>query len=130
MTIEVIPNQSSLQTLLPEGLLADLRGMIDHARGSIASTVNARMTMLYWQLGNRIRKEILKDERAKYGRTIVASVARQLTECYGKGFSEKSLRRMIQFGEVFSDEQIVAPLARQLTWIPLYGSPAHKRYKT
>jgi len=116
MTIEVLSNQSSVPTLLLDDLLAELRGMIDHARGSIASTVNARMTMLYWHLGNRIRKEILKDKRAQYGRTIVAAVARQLTETYGKGFSEKSLRRMIQMGEVFPDEQIVAPLARQLTW--------------
>lgn len=116
MTIEVLPNKSATQTLLPDDLLTDLRGMIDHARGSIASTVNARLTMLYWQIGNRIRKEILRDQRAEYGRAIVAAVARQLTDCYGKGFSEKSLRRMIQFGEVFHDEQIVAPLARQLTW--------------
>ncbi len=35
---------------------------------------------------------------------------------YGKGFSEKSLRRMIQFGETFPDEPIVAALMRQLSW--------------
>jgi predicted nuclease of restriction endonuclease-like (RecB) superfamily len=35
---------------------------------------------------------------------------------YGRGFSEKSLRRMIQFAEVFPDEQIVASLVRQLSW--------------
>ncbi len=99
-----------------ENLVGELRGLIDQARESIASTVNARLTMLYWHLGNRIRKEILKDERAEYGRGIVAAVARQLTQHYGKGFSEKSLRRMVQFGELFPDEQIVAPLARQLTW--------------
>lgn len=99
-----------------ENLVGELRGMIDQARESIASTVNARLTMLYWHLGNRIRKEILKEERAEYGRAIVATVARQLTQHYGKGFSEKSLRRMVQFGEIFPDEQIVAPLARQLTW--------------
>lgn len=116
MTVEVLPNQATASTMLPDGLLADLQGMIDNARSSIASTVNARMTMLYWNLGNRIRKEILQDKRAEYGRTIVATVARQLTEYYGKGFSEKSLRRMIQIGEVFPDEQIVASLARQLTW--------------
>ncbi len=119
MTTEVLLNQGSVHTLLLDDLFADLRGMIDHARGSIASTVNARMTLLYWQVGTRIRKEILRDERAEYGRAIVVAVARQLTDYYGKGFSEKSLRRMIQFGEVFPDEQIVAPLARQLTWTHL-----------
>ena len=99
-----------------DNLIGELRQMIDHARESIASTVNTRLAKLYWHIGNRVRKEILNDERAEYGRSIVASVARQLTIEYGKGFSEKSLRRMIQFGEVFPDQQIVASLLRQLSW--------------
>jgi predicted nuclease of restriction endonuclease-like (RecB) superfamily len=111
------PTQPSpLQAALPKGLLDDLRQMIDQTRASVASTVNTRLGMLYWNLGNRVRKEILKEERAEYGRSIVASVARQLTLHYGKGFSEKSLRRMMQFGEIFPDEQIVVALLRQLTW--------------
>ncbi|MCB1117983.1 MAG: DUF1016 family protein [Chlamydiia bacterium] len=97
-------------------LIGELKTMIDQARESIASTVNTRLAMLYWHVGSRVRKEILKDGRAEYGQTIVASVARQLTLQYGKGFSEKSLRRMIQFGEVFPDQQIVASLLRQLSW--------------
>jgi len=72
--------------------------------------------MLYWQVGTRIRKEILNEERAEYGRSIVATVSQQLTSDYGKGFSEKSLRRMIQFGETFPKEPIVAALMRQLSW--------------
>ena len=99
-----------------DNLLGELRQMIDQTRESIATTVNMKLTMLYWRLGNRVRKEILKEERAEYGRSIVASVARQLTLNYGKGFSEKSLRRMIQFGEAFTDEQTIISLARQLTW--------------
>jgi hypothetical protein len=114
MILKTLP-KNQLSTA-PKELIEDLRGMIDQARGSIASTVNTRLTLLYWHLGNRIKKEILKDERAKYGKEIVAAVAQQLTQYYGKGFSEKSLRRMIQFGEAFPNEQIVAPLARQLTW--------------
>lgn len=35
---------------------------------------------------------------------------------YGKGFSEKSLRHMIRFAEVFPNEQIVSALMRQLSW--------------
>lgn len=35
---------------------------------------------------------------------------------YGRGFEEKSLRRMVQFAEVYPDEEIVASLIRQLSW--------------
>jgi len=99
-----------------ENLVGELRGMIDEARSSISSTINSTLTFLYWHVGTRIHKEILKGERAEYGRSIVASVSRQLTTDYGKGFSEKSIRRMIQFGETFPQEPIVAALMRQLSW--------------
>lgn len=98
------------------GLLDDLRHMIDMTKQTIASTVNTRLTLLYWHVGNRIRKEILQDERAEYGRSIVVSLARQLVLEYGNGFNDKNLHRMIQFAEVFPDEQIVVSLTRQLSW--------------
>lgn len=97
-------------------ILDDLRGMIEHARQTVASTVNASLTQLYWHIGNRIHGEILEEERAGYGEEIVATLSRQLMLEYGNGFAEKSLRRMIQFAEVFPDDQIVATLSRQLSW--------------
>lgn len=103
-------------TILPQNLIDELRSMIDQTKQSIAVSVSAQMAMLYWHIGNRVRKEILSNRRAEYGQEIVATVSRQLTHIYGKGFSDKSLRRMIQFGEVFPDEKIIATLLRQLTW--------------
>ncbi len=44
------------------------------------------------------------------------TLSRQLVLEYGKGFNDKNLRRMIQFAEVFPDEQIVVSLIRQLSW--------------
>ncbi|MBW2637154.1 MAG: YhcG family protein, partial [Deltaproteobacteria bacterium] len=35
---------------------------------------------------------------------------------YGRGFSEKSLRHMLRFAEVFPDERIVSALMRHLSW--------------
>jgi hypothetical protein len=90
--------------------------MIDQTRENIAVTVNSQLTMLYWHLGKRVRKEILNNQRAEYGQEIVVVVSRQLTDRYGKGFSDNSLRRMIHFGEAFPDEQIVSALPRQLSW--------------
>lgn len=97
-------------------LLHDLRGLIEETRSTVATTVNAALTMLYWRVGKRINEEILQGERADYGKAIVATVSRQLVEEFGAGFTEKSLRRMIQFAEAFPDSQIVATLSRQLSW--------------
>ncbi len=99
-------------TILPQGLIDELRLMIDQTKGVIAATVNTHLTMLYWHVGSRIRSEILKNERAEYGGQIVATVSRQLAGEYGKGFVEKSLRRMIQFAELFPDQAVVTHLTR------------------
>lgn len=97
-------------------LIDDICQMIEATRSAVAATVNTGLTILYWNIGKRIYEEILKGERAEYGQEIVASLGRQLVAEYGNGFSEKNLRRMIQFFEVFPKEEIVVTLLRQLSW--------------
>lgn len=70
-----------------EALIVDLTRMIDDARSAVAVVVNASLTFLYWQVGLRINTEILKGDRAEYGKQILATVSQQLAEHYGKGFS-------------------------------------------
>ena len=72
--------------------------------------------MLYWQVGDRIQTEILQGQRAEYGKQIVATLSQQLTQTYGKGWSEKQLRHCLHFAQIFPDEQIVSALRRQLNW--------------
>jgi predicted nuclease of restriction endonuclease-like (RecB) superfamily len=107
--------------LLPSGevgpLLDDVKSLIDRARQQVAVAVNAGLTALYWQVGQRIRKDLLLEEaRAAYGEEIVATLSRQLTQSYGKGFTKSALNRMVQFAEAFPDPKIVATLSQQLSW--------------
>lgn len=103
--------------LVPAELINDLRQIIDSARSRVAATANYELTAMYWHIGNRINSEVLGNERAVYGKQIVSQVATRLQEEYGaKGFDEKSIRRMMQFAQLFSDFQIVAPLVSKLSW--------------
>ncbi len=97
-------------------LCDDIKLMIEEARLSVAAAVNSGLTMLYWGIGNRINKEILQGHRAEYGAEIISALSKQLEIAYGRSFSEKNLRRMLQFAEVFSDKKIVVSLIRQLSW--------------
>lgn len=97
-------------------LVAELRQLIDAARQRAASAVNAELTLLYWQIGRRIYREVLAGQRAGYGEQIVSALGRQLTQEYGRGFSAKNLRHMIRFAEVFPDEAKVSALRRELSW--------------
>lgn len=97
-------------------ILNDLREMIRKAQQFIASTVNSSLTLLYWHIGDRIRHEILRGERAEYGRSIITSLSHQLMLEYGRGFNGTNLHRMVKLSETFPDKQIVASLTQQLSW--------------
>ncbi len=99
-----------------DSLFQDLRSLIIEARQDVARQVNSALVMLYWRVGQRIRKDILKEKRADYGEQIVPTLSHQLAEEFGIGFAEKNLRRMVQFAEAFPEEQIVVTLSRQLGW--------------
>jgi len=107
-------SKSALKPL--ESLVGEIKTLIEESRRQVAVTVNAAMTTLYWQIGRRINQEVLKEQRAEYGRQIVVSLARQLETEYGKGWSEKQLRHCLRFAETFPDEEIVSALRRQLSW--------------
>lgn len=97
-------------------LLSELKQLIEQSKQQIAVSVNASLTLLYWEIGRRINLETLGEERAEYGKQIVATLSRQLTLEYGSSFSEKSIRRMMQFAVVFPDHTNVASLMRHLSW--------------
>ena len=99
-----------------KGLLAEVREMILSARQSIATTANAALTMLHWQIGNRIRKDILREKRAEYGEQILSTLSKELEAEFGRGFGRRNLFNMVRFAEVFPDIKIVQSLIAQLGW--------------
>ena len=98
------------------GLLTDVRGLIESARAGVARTVNAGLVMLHWEVGRRIRQDILREKRAGYGDKIVQTLSSPLVREYGRGFQPRSLFRMIRFSEVLPERNIVSSLMTQLAW--------------
>lgn len=99
-----------------KGLFLEISGMIAEAKERVAVAVNAELTMLYWNVGRRINKEILGEQRADYGKRVVAELSANLMAEHGEIWNEKHLRRVMQFAAVFPDEKIVVSLIRQLSW--------------
>lgn len=101
------------------GLLAEVREMILTTRQTVAQGVNAALVLLYWKIGERIRRDILKEKRAGYGEQIFHSLSGKLTAEFGRGFTKTNLFNMVRFAEVFSDPKIVHALSGQLSWTHL-----------
>lgn len=104
---------------LPSGdlsLLGDIRQLIEAAREQTARAVNSTLVMMYWQIGRRIRQDVLANERAEYGKEVVQTLSAELTAEYGRGFSRSNLFAMLQLVEAFPDFRIVQTLSGQLSW--------------
>jgi predicted nuclease of restriction endonuclease-like (RecB) superfamily len=111
----LVPVQAAA-SLVPVDLVADVRALIEQARDATARAVNAALVMLYWSIGDRIRRDVLKEERAEYGKQILGTQSQELTAHYGKGYTADNLSRMVKLAELFPDREIVGTLSQQLGW--------------
>ena len=103
-------------TISESDLFNALSQLIEQSKQQVAVQANSAVTILFWQVGNRINQDILQNKRAEYGKQIVPTVSAQLENKYGRNFTEKNVRRMLRFAEQFIDFQIVVTLSRQLSW--------------
>lgn len=103
----------------PDALVVELRTLIHQSRVQVAQTVNAELVLLYWQIGRRLRAEVVGEGRAAYGAQIVTQVAAALSAEYGNGFGKRNLHHMLRFAEVFPEPEIVTALRAQLSWTHL-----------
>ncbi len=53
--------------------------MIKEALTAVSQTINVGLTLMYWNIGKRIRQDIIENKRAEYGASIVSAVSAQLT---------------------------------------------------
>ena len=48
---------------MPDWLVGDIRTLIDAVRDRVAQTINSELVLLYWGICDRIRRDILQQER-------------------------------------------------------------------
>jgi predicted nuclease of restriction endonuclease-like (RecB) superfamily len=99
-----------------ERLYQELSQLIEENKTQLVSYVNSTLTTLFWQVGKRINEHILQNKRAAYGKEIVATLSSQLEKEFGRSFTERNLRRMMQFADEFTDFEIVTSLMTKLSW--------------
>ncbi|EYE89538.1 hypothetical protein Q428_01745 [Fervidicella metallireducens AeB] len=111
MSKEIINTTEELSSLYN-----NVSALIETTKERVYHSVNSELVLLYWNIGKTIKEDIIKVERAGYGEKVVAALAKELSEQYGRGYSKSNLFRMVQFYEAFPKGEIVATLSQQLTW--------------
>lgn len=75
-------------------LLADLRGIISRGKSQAVAVINSTLTLTYWHVGKRINDDVLKGERATYGKQVIPSLVGDLVQENGRSFEAKNLLRI------------------------------------
>ncbi len=97
-------------------LLNSIIDLIDKTRHIVAKTVNQELTLLYWNIGKTINDDILKNDRADYGKKLILNLSGELCNKYGSGFNKRNLHSFIKLNSVFQDITIVHTVCAQLSW--------------
>lgn len=61
-------------------LFEQIKNLIEQTKNNVAVAANSSLTMMYWEIGNKINQDILKNKRAEYGKEIVVTLSRQLQD--------------------------------------------------
>jgi len=100
-------------------LYQDVCFLIENTRQRLATTANAEACIMHWQIGKRIKEDVLYNKRAEYGKQIVKNLSEKLTERYGSGWSFYKLQHCVRSAYTFSEDEIVYAVRTQLTWTHL-----------
>lgn len=101
---------------IKQEFLGEIKDLILEARKNVALSVNVEISVLYWKLGKRIKQEVLGNEKAAYGKSIIKNLSVALTAEYGTGWGEKHLLHCLHSVETFPDYEIFYTLCRELSW--------------
>ncbi len=100
--------------LIGNAIYQDIKNILTRARDKSYRTVNSIMAEAYWNIGKLIVEEEQKGkQKADYGTHLLRDLSERLTNDFGDGFSEQSLRNMRQFYAVFP---IRSTLWSELSW--------------
>ncbi|MDR2653635.1 MAG: DUF1016 N-terminal domain-containing protein, partial [Prevotellaceae bacterium] len=103
-------------TVSSKALFTKIISIIETGRRTAYTAVNTEMVLMYWNIGEAIKTDILGNEKAEYGKAVLAELGRNLTLQYGRGFSGRNLFNMLKFYEMFNNKQILQTLSAKLSW--------------
>ncbi len=95
-------------------LLSEIGQVIAEGRKQVLKAVNTTMLQMYWSIGRHIVEYEQNGElRAQYGRSLLSSISKDLTEQYGTGFNRNNLQYMRKLYLAFPN---CTTLSCKLSW--------------
>ena len=110
-------NKSLEQTFMVDGeaglqLFNDVCSIIDAARHHVAAYANAEVCMMNWNVGKRIKDDVLFNKRAEYGKQVLNHLSAKLIEIYGAGWGAEKLRHCVRSAYIFPRKRFCTQCVR------------------
>ena len=96
-----------------EALVNEIVSIITNARNNVAKQVNSEFLNAYWNIGRVIVEDELKNNRGEYGKKQLLAISKNLTNKFGKGFSQSNLYNMKMF---YTKYPIFQSVTGKLSW--------------
>lgn len=96
-----------------EALVNEIASIITNARNNVAKQVNNELLNAYWNIGRVIVEDELKNNRGEYGKKQWLAISKNLTNKFGKGFSQSNLYNMKMF---YTKYPIFQSVTGKLSW--------------
>lgn len=112
--LPVAPPLAAMSESYPE-FIKSLKDTVRGARAHAALHANRELTLLYWEIGNRI---LQMQEREGWGAKVIDRISRDLSDAFPdmKGFSATNIKYMRRFAKAWPREAIGQHLVDQLPW--------------
>lgn len=93
----------------------EIVSIIEKARTRAYKAVNHELITMYWDIGQYISK---KTKESDWGKAVVTEFSNFLKVNYAehRGFSSPNIWRMKQFFEIYSENEKLSPLVREISW--------------
>lgn len=79
-------------------LIERIGEILHQARTKVIREINRAQVLAYWEIGREIVEFEQKGKaRAEYGEKLIVRLAKDMTEKFGRGFSERNLWNMRAF---------------------------------
>ena len=91
---------------LKTNLYSKIEELLQQARQGVVRAVNHAMVYTYYEIGRMIVEDEQQGKhRAEYGKQVLKELSKQLSDKFGRGFSERNLEQMRQFYLTYSISQ-------------------------
>jgi predicted nuclease of restriction endonuclease-like (RecB) superfamily len=103
--------------------------LVEQSQLVVSRITNTTIVITYFQIGKTIVEELQAGEmRASYGKEVLQSVSKELTQKLGKGYSVDNLENMRRFYLVYNTQFMISENDSRISYLPEISEKISRKF--